>query len=118
MLKLNRYAKDLNDKMAEVKLAAQTLEKWANTLLLRSQKNMFNMHGQMYSQLDHRLESLESKFEDKFIELFSKIERAGTLEQVAPMVFNSFQLVLKDEWSRKSIWHWPIELMASLSNAY
>lgn len=116
MLKLNRYAKDLNDKMAEVRLAAQTLEKWAITLSLRSQKNMYNMLGQMYSQLNHRFDSLESKFEDK-VELSSKIERAGTLEQVAPMVFNSFKLVLKDEWNRKSIRHWPIELMASLSNA-
>lgn len=114
MLKLNRYAKDLNDKMAEVRLAAQTLEKWANTLLLRSQKNMFNMHGQIYSQLDHRLENLESKFEDKFVELFSKIDRAGTLEKVAPLVVNSFQLVLKDEWNRKSIQHWPTEFMSSI----
>lgn len=101
MLKLNRYAKDLNDKMAEVRLSAQTLEKCANTLLLRSQKNMFNMHGQIYSQLDHRLENLESKLEDKCDELSSKIDRVGMLEQVVPMVFNSFQLVLKDEWNRR-----------------
>lgn len=50
MFKLNRYAKDLNDKMAEVKLAAQALEKWASTLLLQSHKNMFNLQGGMYFQ--------------------------------------------------------------------
>lgn len=103
MFKLNRYAKDLNDKMAEVRLAAQSLEKWANTLLLRGQKNTFNMQGQIYLQLDQRLESLENKVEDKFHELLSKVDRGNMLEQVAPMVFNSFQLVLKDEWNRKLI---------------
>lgn len=109
MFKLNRYAKDLNDKMAEVRLAAQTLDKWANILSMQSQKNMYNMQGQIYSRLDRRLENLENKFEDKFIELCSKIERDNTLEQVAPMVFNSFQLVLKDEWNRKLVRDWTSE---------
>lgn len=109
MFKLNRYAKDLNDKMAEVRLAAQTLDKWANILSMQSQKNMYNMQGQIYSRLDRRLENLENKFEDKFIELCSKIERGNTLEQVAPMVFNSFQLVLKDEWNRKLVRDWTSE---------
>lgn len=117
MLKLHRYAKDLNDKMAEVKLAAQTLEKWASILLLRSQKNMFNMHGQMYSQLDHRLESLESKFDNKFVELSSKIDRGNTLEQFVPMVFNNFQLVLKDEWDRESVKDWSLEFDSTIFSA-
>lgn len=107
MFKLNRYAKDLNDKMAEVRLAAQTLDKWANILSMQNQKNMYNMQGQIYSRLDRRLENLENKFEDKFMELCSKIERVKTLEQVAPTVFNSFQLVLKDEWNRKLVQELP-----------
>lgn len=114
MLKLNRYAKDLNDKMAEVRLAAQTLEKWANTLLLRSQKNMFNMHRQIYPQLDHRLGNLESKIEDRCVELSSKIDRTVTLEQVEKLVFNSFQLMLKEEWNRKSIQNWPTKFISSV----
>lgn len=106
MFKGNRYAKDLNDKMAEVRLAAQTLEKWANTLLLQSQGNMSNMQRQMFLQLGHRLERFENKVEVKldFIlnELSSKIERGNTLELFAPMVFNSYKLVLNDEWNRES----------------
>lgn len=103
MWKLHRYTKDLNEKMAEVKLAAQSLEKWASILLLRSQKNMFNMHGQMYSQIDHRLASLESKLDNKFVELSCKVERGNTLEQFPPMIFNNVQLVLKDDWYRELI---------------
>lgn len=99
MLKLNRYAKDLNDKMAEVRLAAQTLEKWANTLLLQSQKNMFNMH----LKLGQQLESFEKRFEDRLDELSSQIQRANKLELVVPMIFNDFKLVLNDEWNRKSV---------------
>ncbi|KAI7783714.1 hypothetical protein LA080_011423 [Diaporthe eres] len=94
MLELNRYSKDLKDKMAEVRLAAQTLEKWANTLLLQSQKNMFNMH----LKLGHQLENFEKRFEDRLDELSSQIQRANKLEFVVPMIFNDFKLVLNDEW--------------------
>ncbi|KAG6361144.1 hypothetical protein INS49_009368 [Diaporthe citri] len=104
MFKGNRYEKDLSDKMAEVRLAAQTLEKWASTLLLQSQENMSNMQAQMYLQLGYRLESFENKVEHKldsiFNELPSKIERSNTFELVAPMVFNSCKLVLNEEWNR------------------
>ncbi|KAL1862672.1 hypothetical protein Daus18300_008470 [Diaporthe australafricana] len=99
MFKLNRYAKDLNDKMAEVRLAAQALEKWANTLLLQSHKDLFKLQGGVYFQqlkVGHQVESLEEKVD----RLTSKLERVNQLELVIPMVFNSFQPVLNDEWRR------------------
>lgn len=94
MLKLNRYAKDLNDKMAEVRLAAQTLKNWANTLLLRSQKNMFSMH----LKLGHQLESFERRFEDRLDKLSSQIERTNKLKFVVPIIYNDLKLVLNDKW--------------------
>lgn len=113
MFKLNRYAKDLNDKMAEVKLSEQTLEKWANTLLLQSQKNMFSLQGQMYLRLGKRLESLENRFDGRFDDLSSKIDRGNTLEMVPSMVFNSCKLVLNEEWNRKSVQDYYIEFDAT-----
>lgn len=102
MFRPNRYAKDLNDKMAEVRLAAEALEKWAATLLLQSQKNIHSMQGGMYFQqmkFGHQVENIDEKVD----QLTSKVDRMNKLEHVVPMVFNSFHIMLNDEWHRKSI---------------
>ncbi|KAK2599646.1 hypothetical protein N8I77_011382 [Diaporthe amygdali] len=99
MFRPNRYAKDLNDKMAEVRLAAEALEKWAATLLLQSQKNIHSMQGGMYFQqmkFGHQVENIDEKVD----QLTSKVDRMNKLEHVVPMVFNSFHIMLNDEWHR------------------
>lgn len=104
MFKLNRYAKDLNDKMAEVGLAAQALEKRANTLLLQSHKDMFHLQSGMYFEqlkVGQQVGSLEEKVD----KLTSKLDRVNKLELVVPMIFNNLQPVLRDEWNRKLIDH-------------
>lgn len=102
MFKGNRYAKDLNDKMGEVRTEAQALEKRANILLLQSHKNMSNLQSDMYLQqlkVGQQVESLKEEFD----KLTSKVDRVNKLEVVVPMIFNSFQSVLREDWNRKLV---------------
>lgn len=95
-----RYAKDLNDKMAEVRLAAQGLRQWADTVLLESQKDLINLNSGMYKQqthVSHQVEDLNHKVD----QLSSKLDRVNRLEMFIPITFNNIQLVLDDEWFRE-----------------
>lgn len=83
--------------MAEVKLTAQTLEKWANIALLESQKDQMNLQNGMYfqqAQLSRHVEGLH----DKVDRLTSRLERVAKLEMIIPIIFNNIQPVLDDEW--------------------
>lgn len=90
--------------MAEVRLAAQALEKYASTLLLQSQKNMLNLQGGMYLQ-QLRVGQQVGSLEEKVDELTSKLDRVNKLELIVPMIFNNIQPMLDDEWNRESAHH-------------
>lgn len=84
--------------MAEVKLTAQKLEKWANIALLESQKDQMKLQSGMYfgqAQLSRDVKGLHEKFD----RLTSKIDRATELERMGPVIFNNIQPVLNDEWT-------------------
>lgn len=86
--------------MAEVRLAARALEKWAGTLLLQCHKNMLDLKaGMCFKQFNvgKQVQSLD----EKFSQLTLKLERVTEMELVVPMVYNSFQPVLRDQWHRK-----------------
>lgn len=83
--------------MAEVKLTARTLEKWANIALLESQKDQMKLQNGMYfqqAQLSRHVEGLH----DKVDHLTSRIERMTKLDTIIPIIFNNIQPVLDDEW--------------------
>lgn len=83
--------------MAEVKLTAQTLEKWANIALLESQKDQMKLQNGLYfqqAQLSDHVEGLH----DKVDRLTSRLERMAKLEMLTPIIFNTIKPVLDDEW--------------------
>lgn len=83
--------------MAEVKLAAQKLEKWANIALLESQKDQMKLQNGTYSQqakLSRDMEGLHGKFDH----LTSRFDRMEKLEKIITMIFNNVQPMLEDEW--------------------
>lgn len=95
-----RYAKDLNDKMAEVRLAAEALDRWANTVIMESQKNMVIMLSGMHDQQAQTSRQVEG-LQQTLNLLESKIDRGNELERCTTITFNNIHLVLNEEWTRE-----------------
>lgn len=108
-----RYAQDLNDKMAEVKRAAQALEQWASIVLLESQKDVIAFQSGIYAQqtqLGRQFEGLHSKLDrqdeerhEQSSKLKDSLERINRLEQIIPVVYKDLQQMFNDGWSRKKL---------------